>query len=148
MKPCLYQKNTLKLDEIEINQMAAPNTHMIIGLVGVLSIAVLGLTFLIFLKNDTNVIGGPSKNSIQATGEYVKEIVIPSIDLLNKSSESRVLANIDNVKKVVAETGAIVTTHVSEVNREGVLCILNTVKPPVSTKVLGSISRELLNLMP
>jgi hypothetical protein len=119
-----------------------------LGLIGILTITVLGLTFLIFLKNDTNVIGELSKNSIQATGDYVKEIIIPSVDLLNKTSESRIIANIDNVKKVVTETGAIVTTHVTEVNREGVLCMINTIKPQVSAKVLGSISRELINLIP
>lgn len=124
------------------------NTNLILSLIGGLSITVVGLTILLFLKNDTIMIGELSKNSIKATGDYVKEIIVPSVDLLNKSSEARVIANIDNVKHVVAETGAILTTHVSEVNREGVLCLLNTIKPPVSTKVLGSISRELLNMIP
>jgi hypothetical protein len=136
------------LDEAALVTDSLNNPNIIVGLIGVLTITILGLTILVFLKNDTNVIGELSKNSIQATGEYVKEIIIPSIDLLNKSSESRVVANLDNVKKVVTDTGAIVTTHVTDVNREGVLCILNTIKPQVSTKVLGSISRELINLMP
>jgi hypothetical protein len=125
------------------------NTNIILSFLGVLSITVIGLTILLFLKNDTVVVGELSKNSIQATGDYVKEIIVPSVDLLNKSSEARVIANIDNVKNAVAETGTILTKHISEVNREGVICLVNTIKPPVAAKkVLGHISRELLHLIP
>jgi hypothetical protein len=125
-----------------------PNTQLLLGFFGILTITLLGITFIVLLRNDTQVMGELSKKSIQATGDYVKEIIVPSVELLNKSSEARILANLDNVKHVVTDTGSVLTTHITEVNREGVLCVLNTVKPPVSTKVLGSISRELLNLIP
>jgi len=148
------QKNSVDFDINRPSSFSEANTFLnynpkiLVGLLGILTLTVLGLTVLILLKNDTTVVGELSKNSIQATGDYVKEIIVPSVDLLNKSSESRLIANIDNVKNIITKTGVIVTTHVTEVNREGILYILNTVKPPVSTKVLGSISRELLNLMP
>jgi len=124
------------------------NPQTMVGVLGVLSVVVLGLTFLVFLKNDTTVIAELSKNSIKSTGEYVKDVIVPSVELLNKSSESRLTANLDNVKKVVVETGAVLTNHVTDINKEGVLCVVNTIQPQVMPKVLGKISRELLNYIP
>ena len=126
--------------------------NYIYPLLGALTVVILGLTVLVFLKNDTAVIAELSKNSIQSTGDYVKEVIVPSVELLNKTSESRINANIENVQKVVTETGVILTKHVTEVNKEGVLCIVNTIGNcaaiPPAPKVLGKLSRELLNLMP
>jgi hypothetical protein len=124
------------------------NPQLLIGVLGVLTVVVLGLAVLTFLKNDTTVIAELSKNSIKSTGDYVKDVIVPSVELLNKGSESRIAANIDNVKKVVIETGTILTNHITDVNKEGVLCVVNTIKPQVMPKVLGKISREILNYIP
>jgi hypothetical protein len=121
---------------------------VVVGALGVLTVVILGLTVLVFLKNDTTVVAELSKNSIKSTGDYVKEVIVPSVELLNKTSESRINANLDNVKKVVTETGTVLTKHISDVNKEGILCVVNTIKPPVAPKVLGKISREILNYIP
>ena len=119
-----------------------------LGILSLLTFAVCGLTVLIFLKNDTTVIAELSKNSIKTTGEYVKEIIVPSVELMSKSSEARITANLTNLQTVVTDTGTVLTNHITEVNKEGILCIVNTIKPQVSTKVLGKISKELLNYIP
>jgi hypothetical protein len=147
----LYLKEN-KVEGLESTVLPTITEHSeILGLLGIctaLSFAVCGLTFLVFLKNDTTVIAELSKNSIKTTGEYVKEVIVPSIELLNKSSEARITANLTNLQSVVTDTGTVLTNHITEVNKEGILCIVNTIKPQVSTKILGKISTELLNYIP
>lgn len=149
LKEQLHEKTTNTSDSLITDSLANNyNPNIMVGILGVLTLVICGLTVLVFLKNDTTIIAELSKNSIQTTGDYVKEVIIPSVELLNKASESRITANLDNVKKIVVETGSVVAQHVTDVNKESVLCIVNTIKPTTVPRVLGKISKEVWNFIP
>ena len=111
--------------------------------------AVCGLAIFIYTKPEPKLVMAElSKNSIETTGDYIRDVIVPSVDILNKSSEARVVLHIDNLKEVVTGTGVSVTEHVSQVNKDSVVCLINTLKPVRIPRVLGNISQEIWNVLP
>ena len=148
------QRENLRLQQQLMQQVVDEsiplNPSAVYGLLGTLTLVVCGVGVLVLLslRNDSTVTAELTKVSMRNTGDYVKEVVVPSVDLLTKASESRLVANMDTVKVVVTEASAVVTNHVTEVSKEGVLCIINTMKPQILPRTLGKLSTGLLNLMP
>ena len=118
-------------------------------LTGITVVIVCGLAIFTIMKPEPKIVMAElSKNSIETTGDYIRDVIVPSVDVLNKASEARVVVHLDNVKQVVAETGSVVTEHVSQVNKDGVICLINTLKPVAVPRVLGKISQEFWNVLP
>lgn len=148
-----YLKEQLSI-ESNLQTVEAVSTisqsRAIFGLLGVMTIILCGLTIIILLKNDVHTEVELSKNAMKHTGDYFKEVMTPTVDVITKASESRVIANIDLLKTVVTNTSKHLTTHVTSVNKASIEHLDQVFRPTTTTnlKIIGKISNEISNLLP
>jgi len=110
-----------------------------------------GLGLLLLLRTDGSVpvVAELSKASIRSSGEQVREVVVPAVELVAEASGDRLAAHLNHLRGVVTETGVLLSHHVTEVNRDGVLCIISSLKPPLPpVRSLGQLSAGLVQLLP